>query len=395
MKAVTWQGVHDMQVIDVPDPRIEEPTDVVIKVTSSGLCGSDLHLYETLAPFMEPGDIVGHEPMGVVEEVGSDVHNLRVGDRVVVPFNVSCGSCWMCNQKLYSQCETTQNHEHGTGASFFGYSKLYGHVPGGQAEYLRVPFADFLPVKVPHGPPDDRFLFLSDVLPTAWQALQYADVPAGGTLLVLGAGPIGDMTARMAVHTGHRVISVDRVPERLERVAKHGAEPLNLDEAAKDGGVAEVVRATTDGRGPDAVVDAVGMEAHGSPAATAVQKLAGLLPDAVAEPMLKRAGLDRLAALYTAIDAVRRGGTVSVSGVYGGAVDPMPMFQMFDKQVQIRMGQANVRAWTDELLALVSDDDPFDVESFATHHLPLSEAPGAYERFQKKEDGTVKVVFQP
>jgi threonine dehydrogenase-like Zn-dependent dehydrogenase len=395
MKAVTWQGVHDMQVIDVPDPRIEEPTDVIIKVTSSGLCGSDLHLYETLAPFMEPGDIVGHEPMGVVEEVGSDVRNLKVGDRVVVPFNVSCGSCWMCNQKLYSQCETTQNHEHGTGASFFGYSKLYGHVPGGQAEYLRVPFADFLPVKVPHGPPDDRFLFLSDVLPTAWQALQYADVPAGGTLLVLGAGPIGDMTARMAVHTGHRVISVDRVPERLERVAKHGAEPLNLDEAAKDGGVAEVVRATTDGRGPDAVVDAVGMEAHGSPAATAVQKLAGLLPDAVAEPMLKRAGLDRLAALYTAIDAVRRGGTVSVSGVYGGAVDPMPMFQMFDKQVQIRMGQANVRAWTDELLALVSDDDPFDVESFATHHLPLSEAPGAYERFQKKEDGTVKVVFQP
>jgi threonine dehydrogenase-like Zn-dependent dehydrogenase len=395
MKAVTWQGVHDMQVIDVPDPRIEEPTDVVIKVTSSGLCGSDLHLYETLAPFMEPGDIVGHEPMGVVEEVGSDVHNLRVGDRVVVPFNVSCGSCWMCNQKLYSQCETTQNHEHGTGASFFGYSKLYGHVPGGQAEYLRVPFADFLPVKVPHGPPDDRFLFLSDVLPTAWQALQYADVPAGGTLLVLGAGPIGDMTARMAVHRGHRVISVDRVPERLERVAKHGAEPLDLDEAVRNGGVAAVVRESTDGRGPDAVVDAVGMEAHGSPAATAVQKLAGLLPDAVAEPLLKRAGLDRLAALYTAIDAVRRGGTVSISGVYGGAIDPMPMFQMFDKQVQIRMGQANVRAWTDELLALVSDDDPFDVESFATHHLPLSEAPGAYERFQKKEDGTVKVVFQP
>jgi threonine dehydrogenase-like Zn-dependent dehydrogenase len=395
MKAVTWQGVHDMQVIDVPDPRIEEPTDVVIKVTSSGLCGSDLHLYETLAPFMEPGDIVGHEPMGVVEEVGSDVHNLRVGDRVVVPFNVSCGSCWMCNQKLYSQCETTQNHEHGTGASFFGYSKLYGHVPGGQAEYLRVPFADFLPVKVPHGPPDDRFLFLSDVLPTAWQALQYADVPAGGTLLVLGAGPIGDMTARMAVHRGHRVISVDRVPERLERVAKHGAEPLDLDEAVRNGGVAAVVRESTDGRGPDAVVDAVGMEAHGSPAATAVQKLAGLLPDAVAEPLLKRAGLDRLAALYTAIDAVRRGGTVSISGVYGGAIDPMPLFQMFDKQVQIRMGQANVRAWTDDLLALVSDDDPFDVESFATHHLPLSEAPGAYERFQKKEDGTVKVVFQP
>src|SRR3954468_24376186 len=222
-----------MRVEDVPDPRIEEPTDAIIKVTSSGLCGSDLHLYETLAPFMEPGDIVGHEPMGVVEEVGGAVRSLRPGDRVVVPFNVSCGSCWMCERKLYSQCETTQNHEHGTGASFFGYSKLYGQVPGGQAEYLRVPFGDFLPVKVPEGPSDDRFLFLSDVLPTAWQGLQYAAVPEGGTLLVLGAGPIGDMAARIALHRGHLVIAVDRVPERLERVAKYGAEPLDFDEAEK------------------------------------------------------------------------------------------------------------------------------------------------------------------
>ncbi|MBA2698962.1 MAG: alcohol dehydrogenase catalytic domain-containing protein, partial [Nocardioidaceae bacterium] len=229
MKAVTWQGVRDMRVIEVPDPRLEEPTDAIIKVTSTGLCGSDLHLYEPLAPFMEPGDVVGHEPMGMVEEVGSAVTELKVGDRVVVPFNVCCGSCWMCEQRLYSQCETTQNAEHGTGASLFGYSKLYGQVPGGQAEYLRVPFADFLPVKVPEGPSDDRFLFLSDVLPTAWQALQYADVPDGGTLLVLGAGPIGDMAARMGVHAGHRVISVDRVSERLARVEQHGAEILDLD----------------------------------------------------------------------------------------------------------------------------------------------------------------------
>ena len=395
MKAVTWQGVHDMRVIDVPDPRVEEPTDAIIKVTSTGLCGSDLHLYETLAPFMEPGDVVGHEPMGIVEEVGSGVTDLRVGDRVVVPFNVCCGSCWMCDRKLYSQCETTQNREHGTGASFFGYSKLYGQVPGGQAEYLRVPFADFLPVKVPEGPSDDRFLFLSDVLPTAWQALKYADVPDGGTLLVLGAGPIGDMAARMGVHAGHRVISVDRVPERLARVEKHGAEVLNLDDAEKVGGVPDVVRESTGGRGADAVIDAVGMEAHGSPVAAAVQKFAGLLPDAVAEPVMKNAGVDRMAALYTAIEAVRRGGTVSISGVYGGAVDPMPMFQLFDKQVQLRMGQANVRAWTDELLAILTDDDPFDVESFATHHLPLDEAPNAYESFQKKDDGMVKVVFRP
>jgi threonine dehydrogenase-like Zn-dependent dehydrogenase len=395
VKAVTWQGVHDMRVIDVPDPHVEEPTDAIIKVTSTGLCGSDLHLYETLAPFMEPGDVVGHEPMGIVEEVGSAVTDLRVGDRVVVPFNVCCGSCWMCDRKLYSQCETTQNREHGTGASFFGYSKLYGQVPGGQAEYLRVPFADFLPVKVPEGPSDDRFLFLSDVLPTAWQALKYADVPDGGTLLVLGAGPIGDMAARMGVHAGHRVISVDRVPERLARVEKHGAEVLNLDDAEKVGGVPDVVRESTGGRGADAVIDAVGMEAHGSPVAAAVQKFAGLLPDAVAEPVMKNAGVDRMAALYTAIEAVRRGGTVSISGVYGGAVDPMPMFQLFDKQVQLRMGQANVRAWTDELLAILTEDDPFDVESFATHHLPLDEAPNAYESFQKKDDGMVKVVFRP
>ena len=395
MRAVTWQGTHDMQVTEVPDPRIQEPTDAIIKVTSTGLCGSDLHLYETLAPFMEAGDIVGHEPMGIVEEIGSAVTQLAVGDRVVVPFNVCCGSCWMCDQKLYSQCETTQNHEHGTGASFFGYSKLYGQVPGGQAEYLRVPFADFLPVKVPHGPSDDRFLFLSDVLPTAWQAVKYADVPDGGTLLVLGAGPIGDMSARMGVHLGYRVISVDRVPERLARVEAHGAGVVDLTEAEKLGGVGTFVRELTDGRGPDAVIDAVGMEAHGSPAAEGVQKFVGLLPDAIAEPMMKNAGIDRLAALHTAIDAVRRGGTISISGVYGGALDPMPMFQLFDKQVQLRMGQANVRAHTDELLAILQDGDPWDVESFATHHLPLEDAPDAYEKFQKKEDGHVKVVFQP
>lgn len=395
MKAVTWQGVHDMRVSEVPDPRIEEPSDAIIKITSTGLCGSDLHLYETLAPFMEAGDVVGHEPMGVVEEVGSGVTSLHVGDRVVIPFNVCCGECWMCQRHLYSQCETTQNHEHGTGASFFGYSKLYGQVPGGQAEYLRVPFADFMAMKVPHEHADDRFLFLSDVLPTAWQALKYAAVPDGGTLLVLGAGPIGDMAARMGVRAGHRVISVDRVPERLARVATFGAEPLDLDEAEKVGGVGDIVRESTDGRGPDAVIDAVGMEAHGSPTAGLVQKFAGMLPDAISEPMMKTAGLDRLAALHTAIDAVRRGGTISIAGVYGGQADPMPMMQLFDKQVQLRMGQANVRAWTDELLPLLTDDDPFGVDAFATHHLPLDDAPDAYEHFQKKEEGMVKVVFQP
>ena len=395
MRAVTWQGAKDIRVEQVPDPRIETDTDIVIRVTSTGLCGSDLHLYEVLAPFMEPGDIVGHEPMGVVEARGSSIRNLDVGDRVVIPFNVSCGHCWMCDHRLQSQCETTQNTEHGTGASLFGYSKLYGQVPGGQAEYLRVPHADYGAVKVPNGPPDDRFLFLSDVLPTAWQAVEYADIPEGGTLLVLGAGPIGDMAARIAMHRGHRALVADLVPERLQRVAARGADAIDVTGLGSSA-VGDVVRDKTAGRGADAVIDAVGMEAHGSGGVKAIQKLVGLLPDKIAEPLMMKAGVDRLQALLTAFDAVRRGGTVSVVGVYGGAADPLPMFQMFDKQVQVRMGQANVRAWTDDILALLNkDEDVLGVETFATHHLSLDEAPDAYETFQKKQDGAVKIVFRP
>jgi threonine dehydrogenase-like Zn-dependent dehydrogenase len=394
MRAVTWQGPKDMRVETVPDPVIEEPTDIVIRVTSSGLCGSDLHLYEVLSPFMEPGDIVGHEPMGIVEAVGAEVPHLDIGDRVVIPFNVSCGHCWMCDQGLMSQCETTQNHEHGTGASFLGYSKLYGQVPGGQAEYLRVPHADFGAVKVSKERPDDRYLFLSDVLPTAWQGVEYADVPDGGTLLVIGAGPIGDMAARVAMHRGHRTIVADLVDERLARVHGRGAETIDVrDLGATE--VADRVRDLTDGRGADSVIDAVGMEAHGS-GVKAVHKLVGLLPDAIAEPLMLKGGVDRLTALVTAIEAVRRGGTISVSGVYGGAADPLPMMQMFDKQIQLRMGQANVRRWTDDILALLEqDEDVLGVESFATHHLSLEEAPEAYATFQKKEDGAVKIVFRP
>jgi threonine dehydrogenase-like Zn-dependent dehydrogenase len=395
MRAVTWQGAKDIRVEHVPDPKVEEDTDIVIRVTSTGLCGSDLHLYEVLAPFMEPGDIVGHEPMGVVEEVGQAIHHLDVGDRVVVPFNVSCGHCWMCEHRLQSQCETTQNRESGTGASLLGYSKLYGQVPGGQAEYLRVPHADYGAIKVPHGRPDDRYLFLSDVLPTAWQAVEYADVPDGGTVLVLGAGPIGDMAARIALHRGHRTLVADLVPERLQRVASRGAEAFDIT-GLDAAGIADVVRDKTGGRGADAVIEAVGMEAHGSGGIKAVQKLVGLLPDKVAEPLMMKAGTDRLAALYTAFEAARRGGTVSIVGVYGGAADPLPMMQLFDKQLQLRMGQANVRAWTDDILKVIEqDEDVLGVESFATHHLPLDEAPQAYETFQKKQDGAVKIVFRP
>jgi hypothetical protein len=376
----------------VPDARVEAPTDAVVRMTTTGLCGSDLHLYEVLGPFMHSGDILGHEPMGVVEEVGAAVTDLAVGDRVVMPFQISCGDCFFCHQGLQTQCETTQVRDHGMGAALYGYTELYGAVPGAQAELLRVPFAGYNAIKVPEGPPDDRYVYLSDVLPTAWQAVAYADVPEGGTLVVLGAGPIGDMSTRIARHLGRRVITVDLVPERLERVRERGAETIDLSEHAD---VADVVRDLTDGRGADSVIDAVGMEAHGSGPAKAAQSLVGLLPDALAKPMMQKAGVDRLAALHTAIDAVRRGGTISVIGVYGGAADPLPMLTMFDKQVQLRMGQANVRRWIDDILPLLGDDDPLGVDSFATHRLSLDEAPDAYEMFQAKKDGAVKVVFQP
>jgi threonine dehydrogenase-like Zn-dependent dehydrogenase len=271
-------------------------------------------------------------------------------------------------------------------------TELYGAVPGAQAELLRVPFADYNPIKVPAGPPDDRFVYLSDVLPTTWQAVAYADVPEDGTLVVLGAGPIGDMSVRIARHLGRRVIAVDLVPERLERVRQRGAETIDLNEHAKD--VGDVVRDLTDGRGADSVIDAVGLEAHGAPSAKAAQSMTGVLPDALAKPFMQKAGLDRLAAVYTAIDAVL-GGTISLIGVYGGAADPMPLLTLFDKQVQLRMGQANVRRWVDHILPLLDDDDPLGVDSFATNRLPLDEAAEAYQMFQRKHDGVVKVLFQP
>ncbi|MFD6417645.1 zinc-dependent alcohol dehydrogenase [Streptomyces sp. NPDC060194] len=394
MRALTWHGRRDVRIDTVPDPQIKDPTDVIVRITSTGICGSDLHLYEVLGPFLDAGDILGHEPMGVVEEVGPEVRTLQVGDRVVVPFNVSCGTCWMCGQGLHSQCETTQNRERGTGGSLFGYTKLYGQVPGGQAELLRVPFGDTLPIKVPDGPPDDRFVYLSDVLPTAWQAVEYAAVPPGGTLTVLGLGPIGQMAARIALHRGASlVVGVDLVPERLDRAAARGVKCLDLRRHGKD--LPDVIRDLTDGRGTDAVIDAVGMEAHGAPVARAAQWVTGLLPDPVAERLMETAGVDRLHAVHTAIDVVRRGGTISLSGVYGGAADPMPMLTMFDKQIQLRMGQANVRRWVDDLLPLLTDDDPLGVDDFATHRLPLEQGPEAYKTFQDKGDGMVKTLLSP
>jgi threonine dehydrogenase-like Zn-dependent dehydrogenase len=393
MKAVTYHGKRDVRVDEVPDPTIEDPTDAIVRVTSSGICGSDLHLYEVMGAFMDEGDILGHEPMGIVEEVGSEVTQIKPGDRVVIPFNVSCGSCFMCDQQLYSQCETTQVTDQGKGASLLGYTKLYGQVPGGQAELLRVPQAHFGPIKVPEGPPDEQFVYLSDVLPTSWQAVEYAAIPEGGSVAVFGLGPIGQMSARIALHQGaENVFGIDLVPERLEMARRHGVQAV--DASAHDN-IADSLREMTDGRGPDSVIDAVGMEAHGAPLGKLAHQLASMLPDSVTQMMMEKAGIDRLSVLHSAIDTVRRGGTISLSGVYGGSADPMPMMDLFDKQIQLRMGQANVKRWIDDIMPLLQDGDPLAVGDLATHKLPLEQAPHAYEIFQKKEDGAIKILLQP
>jgi threonine dehydrogenase-like Zn-dependent dehydrogenase len=391
---VVWHGTEDVRVDSVPDPVLRHPTDAIVRITSTAICGSDLHLYKVLTMFMEEGDILGHEPMGIVEEVGPEVRHLRPGDRVVIPFNIACGHCAMCEQRLQSQCETTQVREHGKGAALFGYTKLYGQVAGGQAEYLRVPQAQYGPIKVPEGPPDERFLFLSDVIPTAWQAVRYADTPPGGTLAVFGLGPIGQFCVRVAKRLGvERVIGVDLVPERIELARRYGAE---IVEWSDDGDAALEISDLTEGRGPDAVIDAVGTEAHGAPIAAALQTIASRTPSAIATRVMEKVGTDRTSALHTAISTVRRGGTLSIVGVYGGAATPMPLMELFDKQIQVRMGQANVRAWIDEILPLVTDgSDPLGTEDFTTHRLPLEEAPAAYEMFQRKHDGAIKVVLQP
>ena len=394
MKALTWHGIEDVRITEVPDPRIEQPTDAIVRVTSTAICGSDLHLYGVLAPYLKEGDVLGHEFMGIVEEVGSEVTHLQPGDRVVVPFNISCGHCWMCERKLYAQCETTQNYEQGKGASLFGYTSMYGSVPGGQAELVRVPHANFGPVKLPPGLPDERFLYLSDILPTAWQGVEYAAVPLGGSIAVLGLGPVGQLAVRAAQYMGiENVIAVDLVPERLALAQAHGARTIDLTQVDD---VPAAVRELTDGRGTDSVLDAVGMEAHGSPVAEAAIGAAKRLPKPIAQAAIEKVGIDRLDALRTAIGAVRRGGTISISGVYGGMADPMPMMELFDKGVQLRMGQCHVRRWTDELLEVaLAHDDILGLETLATHRVPLDQAPEMYRVFQQKEDNCLKVVLKP
>ena len=413
MKALTWHATKDVRVVDVPDARILQPTDAVIRVTSAAICGSDLHLYDIFGPFLHRGDILGHETMGIVEAVGSDVRRVAVGDRVVVPFVISCGSCYMCARGLTTQCETTQNRDQGTGATLYGYTELYGEVPGGQAEFLRVRRADANAIVVGHELPDDRYLFLSDILPTAWQGFRYANVPPGGTLAVLGLGPVGQLVTRIARHHGVSVHAVDPVVERRLLAERYGATVYDLegeggDEVADEGDdedergargrdeLAERIRDATDGRGPDAVVDAVGLEAHGNPGTAFAQSAVGVLPDALAKPFMRKAGVDRLAALHFAIDLVRRGGTVSVSGVYAGNADPMPMMTIFDKQLMMRFGQCNVHHWVPELLPLAEGPaDVLGLEDLVTHRVPLDRAPEMYEKFRDKEDGCIKVVLTP
>ena len=389
MKAVVWHGKEDVRVDNVPDPVIQEATDAIVRITSTAICGSDLHLYSKLYPVMREGDIIGHEPMGIVEEVGADVEHIAPGDRVVIPFNISCGYCYFCAQQLYSQCETTQNQGklpqaasllgRGKGASLFGYTHLYGAVPGGQAEFLRVPQAHFGPIKVPEGPPDERFLYLSDVLPTSWQAVAYADVPEGGTLGVWGLGPIGQMCARIGYHLGAgRVIGVDYVPERLALAAKYGVETIDFT-AVDD--VKELVLELTDGRGVDAAIDAVGMEASGSMVASILQTT--------------KLQIDRANALRECMASIRRGGTLSISGVYAGPIQMFELGDLFDMQIQVRMGQANVRMWVDDIVPLLGDDDPLGTEDLATHIMALEDAPLGYEIFQKKQDGAIKCLLKP
>ncbi len=389
MKAVVWHGKEDVRVDNVPDPIIQESTDAIVRITSTAVCGSDLHLYSKLSPIMRSGDIIGHEPMGIVEEVGRDVEHIKPGDRVVIPFNISCGSCFFCDMDLYSQCETTQDTGklaeaasllgRGKGASLFGYTHVYGAVPGGQAEYLRVPQAQFGPIKVPEGPPDERFLYLSDVLPTAWQAVAYADTPKGGTLGIWGLGPIGQMCARIAIQQGvERVIGIDTVPERLSLAAKYGVETVDFNAVDR---VRDVVLDMTDGRGVDSGIDAVGMEADGSVVGSILQAT--------------KLQLDRATALRECMASLRRGGTLSISGVYTGPIQAFQLGDLFDMQIQVRMGQANVRRWVDEIMPLLTDEDPLGTSDLKTHEMPLEEAPRAYDIFQNKQNGAIKCVLKP
>jgi threonine dehydrogenase-like Zn-dependent dehydrogenase len=392
MRAICWHGRADMRVDRVDDPRIEHQRDVIVRITSTAICGSDLHLYDGYVPFMKAGDIVGHEPMGIVEEVGRDVRTLRKGDRVVVSFTISCGDCWFCQRQLFSSCETTNppgKREvqeklmgHAT-AGFYGYSHLVGGYPGGQAEFLRVPHADVGCLKIESDLEDEKVLFLSDIFPTGYMAAENAEIEPGDTVAVWGCGPVGQFCIQSAWMLGAgRVVAVDRVPERLEMARRIGkAETINFSEES----VYDRLQELTSGRGPDRCIDAVGAEAHGWGAFDAVL-------DKVKSAVMLTS--DRAHVIREAIYCCRKAGTVSIPGVYVGFPDKLPLGALMNKGLTIRSGQTHVPRYNQKLLKRIEAGD-IDPSFVVTHRLPLEKGPEAYRTFRDKKDGCIKVVLKP
>jgi threonine dehydrogenase-like Zn-dependent dehydrogenase len=389
MKALVWHGKEDVRCDEVPNAKIEQPSDIVVRITATAICGSDLHLYDGLMPTMKDGDILGHEPMGVVEEVGAAVTKFKKGDRVVVPFTIACGKCWFCEKTLFSLCDNTNpNHEQAETAmghspsGLFGYSHMLGGYPGGQAELLRVPYADVGPIKIESDLPDEKVLFLSDIYPTGYMAAENANIEPGDTVAVWGCGPVGQMAIRSAVMLGAgRVIAIDEVPERLAMARAGGAE--TIDTTSEN--ASERLKEMTKGRGPDSCIDAVGAEAHGT---NALEKIVDSAKMAV------KLSTDRPGALRQAIMACRKGGTLSVPGVYIGLLDKIPFGALMNKGLTVRTGQTHVQRYLAPLLKTI-EEGKMDPSSIITHERPLEEGPELYKTFRDKKDGCIKVVLKP
>jgi threonine dehydrogenase-like Zn-dependent dehydrogenase len=389
MKALCWFGKEDVRVEEVPDPQIQDDRDIIIQITSTAICGSDLHLYDGFMPTMQKGDILGHEPMGEVVEVGKAITKLKVGDRVVVPFAISCGSCFFCQNNMYSLCDNSNpNAEMArevmgqSPAGLFGYSHMLGGFAGGQAEYLRVPYADVGPIKISSGLPDEQELFLSDIFPTGYMAAENADITPGDTVAVWGCGPVAQFAIQSAWMLGAgRVIAIDRVPERLAMAAAHGkAETINYEQED----VYERLMEMTNGRGPDRCIDAVGTEAHAS-------GVVGVYDRVKQSVMLES---DRPYVLREAIMCCRKGGTISIPGVYIGFGDKIPLGPMMNKGLTIKTGQTHVQRYLEPLLQKVEAGE-IDPSFVITHRAPLEDGPQLYKTFRDKEDGCIKVVLQP
>jgi threonine dehydrogenase-like Zn-dependent dehydrogenase len=389
MKALVWHGKEDVRCDNVPDAKIEQSTDIVVRITATAICGSDLHLYDGLMPTMKDGDILGHEPMGIVEEVGSSVTKLKKGDRVVVPFTIACGHCWFCEKTLFSLCDNTNpNHEQAETAmghspsGLFGYSHMLGGYPGGQAELLRVPYADVGPIKIESDLPDEKVLFLSDIYPTGYMAAEHANIEPGDTVAVWGCGPVGQMAIRSAIMLGAgRVIAIDDVGERLAMARAGGAETIDTTNE----NASERLKEMTKGRGPDSCIDAVGAEAHGT---NALEKVVDSAKVAV------KLSTDRPGALRQAIMACRKGGTLSIPGVYIGLLDKIPFGALMNKGLTVRTGQTHVQRYLAPLLKTI-EEGKIDPSFVITHERPLEEGPELYKTFRDKKDGCIKVVLKP